>query len=852
MTDELRAMMRSRVIESTTASSSMVLTGEMGVGKSHLLAESVAELRRLGWVCTQIWANPAAATIPFGALAPFAQGQEGGDRLAMLRSTVAALSALGEGRPHVIAIDDAPLLDDQSIAVLHQLCTEASIPLLATARSTDEEREPLTSLWKVVEATRLVIDPLDEGEAAQLASTQLELAPDNETVTKIVQRSGGNPLFIGELVRAELDGSTGGLTPRLRDVVGARISRLDDASRHQLLLVAVADPLDTDLDVTDHDAIVRLEAAGLVGTDEDGDAVLARPAHPLYGEIVRDRLSALERKTVARELAVAMQHRVTVRRGDALRLAGWLRACGDEPSAELAVPAALEAISLLDADLANELVDIAVSVDPDFDACFAAGEIARLTGDVERALTWFERAFSIAAEDAEIRSVALAMGQLHGFYRGEPDDAVRVLGIAVDKMTDPARKLELDSERSMFAAMLGRYEDVIVSAGRVLAHPDSDEATCWTACTNLSWAEAQLVDLRNVHEHLDRAIAVVDSVAPERAGEVDLVHAVRVNAQMEEGNLVAAVDCAHEILGGLAAERGVPTGLTTFSLGQVEWIRGATAAAVRHHESALEQLGAFDSYNALPFVRGAAAILAVVSGDTNEAHAQIDAALERGGGDGMWDRIWLGRARAWLAVAAGDMEDAIELSVAAGDVGIDTTHLGWGLLALHDALAWGGVDQVADRMAGLRKRIHAAPLFELLADNAATLAARDVEATEAGIARLRGFGATWHAGVVSAGLALVHADVGREIDACRHATAARLWMSASCVQHPMVHANSLSTARLSVVAEAWAGSTSREIAEASFLSIRTVDNHLGAAYAALGVSGRGELASLFAIGDHVS
>ena len=38
------------------------------------------------------------------------------------------------------------------------------------------------------------------------------------------------------------------------------------------------------------------------------------------------------------------------------------------------------------------------------------------------------------------------------------------------------------------------------------------------------------------------------------------------------------------------------------------------------------------------------------------------------------------------------------------------------------------------------------------------------------------------------------------------------------------------------------GSTSREIADDLFLSVRTVDNHLQRVYTKLGVTGRGELA----------
>src|SRR5690606_9568194 len=93
------------------------------------------------------------------------------------------------------------------------------------------------------------------------------------------------------------------------------------------------------------------------------------------------------------------------RPGDALRLAGWLLACGDIPSIELATPAAHEAILLLDVELANVLVGIATAGTPGFDALFVAGQVARMGGDIEQAMDWFERASAIAEQDSDLRTV---------------------------------------------------------------------------------------------------------------------------------------------------------------------------------------------------------------------------------------------------------------------------------------------------------------------------------------------------------------------------------------------------------------------------------------------------------------
>lgn len=837
--DPARPELLRQLVDACATGRWSLLSGPMGIGKSHLLAETVAELRQMGWLCTEIQANPAAATIPFGALSLFAPAGEGHDRVTILRSTVDSLVAVGADRPHVIAVDDAPLLDDQSVAVLHQLCVESDIPLVASARNSDPQSEALAALWRQRPTDRIDVQPLPHERATRLVTAHLA-APeptDAAIVASIVDRAGGNPLFLTELARAHLAGG-GRSTAHLRDLVHARIDRLDDDERHQLTLVAVADPLDTDLTVADDALLDRLERAGLVSSVEEGDFVLARPAHPLYGEIIREDLTALRRRSIAKELTAAMIERPAARRGDALRLAGWLRACGDEPAVELAVPAALEAISWLDVDLANDLVDIATAVDPDYPALFAAGEVARLTGDVDRALEWFDRAFVVADNDADIRQVSMAIAQIHGFFRGAPQEAVSILSQAAERLESRSQRLEVESERALFGSMLGRFDDVLVATAWVLADPDANDETRWTAYTNCTWAEAQLIRLDDIEAKLESAIALIPGVEPERAGEIDLIHAVKVNALMEMGRLDDAVDAAAESNPGA----GVPTGLTAFSVGQVHWIRGDLDTAVRMTTSSIDQLSVFDAFNAVPFVYGAASMLRILEGDVAGAEDAIAASVERGGDTGMWDRLWLARARAWVAAADGRFDDAIELLVDAGDIAIETSHLGWGVLALADALPWGGAPRVRDRLASIRDGMVSAELFETLADATSAIAGLDAEAAVAAADRLDQLGARWHAAGTRAALAPVVDDA---VESCRLATRSISRLGAVMPLPDSVAERGLSERQHEVASAAAAGRSSKEIADELFLSVRTVDNHLRAAYRCLGVGGRADLADYF-------
>lgn len=836
-----REQVLDEIISSLSTGRSIVLRGAMGVGKTHLLAEAVGKLQECGWASTRVSANAATATVPFGALAEFVPEGEVSNRPALLRSITDTLQSFGKGRRHLIVIDDAPFLDDQSVAVLHQLLADSSVQILATARSSDLESAALVGFWHDIDTDQIEIPPLDERAATSLVEALLGSSSEPSAIARIVLRAAGNPLFLIELSRSAVDGTPQILTKRLRDLVGGRIDRLDERAQAQLRMVAVADPFDTDLSVADARSIEQLESLGLVASLEEVDRVVVRPAHPLYGEVVRDSLTPLQRKEVSRLLAASLSESPTAHRGNALRIAGWLLACGDRPSVELATFAAREAISLLNVELANELVDIATYDNPGFEALFVAGEVARLTGEYDRALEWFARAFAIAEESSDLRMVALAMGQIYGFYRNRPDEAVRVLAEAAERMTDEVQRLELEMERVLFGSMLGRYADVLQTAKRVLDHPECDIEARWTACTNAAWAEVQLIDLRNVHSHLDAAFALMDSSAIDRAGEIDLVRAVKINVLVEEGRLFEALADDQ-----FTRQEQAPNGLTRFAASQAAWMVGDIVQARHLLDGALEKLSVFDAFNASPYVRAASALLAFVSGDGDRGRADIDSSIARGGGTGMWDRIWLARAEAWSQVADGRTNDAVATLVEGVRAGIETSHYGWSVLALHDAVAWGAASMVAEQLRPLRKEMHDAPLMECLADGVIALASGNSDSTRGHIARVLELGSWWHAGVLNAGLALDLQQRGEELAARRAATSALLWLPSGTPQDAGVRKIALSQRRLDVVRETLRGRADREIANVLHLSARTVSNHLSAAYANLEVTGREELFALFA------
>ncbi len=138
----------------------------------------------------------------------------------------------------LFSVEDLQWVDDASLAALRGLLggVERRPWCFITAR-----RPEVAGLAQSesAEAHDLVLEPLQR-EAAQallrVAGEDLVLAPHD--LASLIDRGGGNPLFILELVTAvRAEGGIEGLPESVEAVIGARIDRLEQAPR-QLLLVA--------------------------------------------------------------------------------------------------------------------------------------------------------------------------------------------------------------------------------------------------------------------------------------------------------------------------------------------------------------------------------------------------------------------------------------------------------------------------------------------------------------------------------------------------------------------------------------------------------------------------------------
>ena len=262
-----------------------------------------------GFVPLRVAATQGAAGLPFGAFASLVPDLTlSADLLEMLRRIADAVVGRSRGRPVAVLVDDAHLLDQSSAALMHLLATTPQTFVLATLRSGEQALDAVVVLWKDGLAERIELHPLAANDIEELLSAALRGPVDGATVHLLHRRTQGNVLFLRELVLGALEAGVlrceegiwrlGGTLPassRLMEIIQTRLGGLDEPDRRALDVLALGEPLEVDLlqVVETQSNLEALEGRRLVRIEQDGRRLIARLAHPLYSEVLRERLSPL-------------------------------------------------------------------------------------------------------------------------------------------------------------------------------------------------------------------------------------------------------------------------------------------------------------------------------------------------------------------------------------------------------------------------------------------------------------------------------------------------------------------------------------------------------------------------------
>lgn len=820
------------------AGAGALVAGPAGVGKTSLVRSCLRPPPRGR---TPVWVFGAASTaaVPLGAFIPVLPSLDATHPDRILHEAFTAFrTAARPGDPRasrpMLVVDDAHLLDDLSALLVHQLATTGRIPVVVTVRSGHLTPEPIGDLWKDGALTRIELGPLTADGVTELLEAVLDGPFDLDLAHRLARASGGNPLYLRELITAARDSGdlapvggawrlTGGFahSPRLAELVDARLGPLDRAAREALEILAVGEPLDLDhtTGLLDAGVLADLEDRGLievVGSDRGGAVHLA---HPAYGEVLRSALPALRARRINRMLAEAVTSAGARTEHDRERIVRWQLAAGVTPTTADLLTAARGALLRFDVDLARRCAADAHAREPSEASAIAWAEALILSGEnaAAEALT-----AAPGPRPPSPRAARLRASHLY-HWLDEPEAARRVGAPALahawfdlyDGRPNLARPAaSADAAEAADAAALGAL--AALAAGRLAHAAESAPGPAGSA------APAPIGGATEPGLHLVTGLLTLVA-----AGDLD--------------GLDRAGPAVHRQ--ALADGDAVTRGWAAYTLGTAALLRGRPRTAERWFREAALAMARAGGGPRAHAVGAGLAHAAALAGDPARAQTLL------GDLDALPGRRWplladeLARARAWTLAVGGSPRDAARILLDAAE---RARALGLGpaeAALLHDALRLGDRSALT-RLVDLGGLVEG-PLSAARAGHARALAARDHGGLRAAAGAFGALGAYLLAAEAAAQAAALADPLDARAAAALRRASREFVDRGEDPRSPALDAAGppagLTERELEIARLAAAGRTSKAIAEELCVSVRTVDNCLGRVFAKLGTRNRAEL-----------
>ncbi len=220
----------------------VLVRGEAGIGKTALLRQFCAELPPS---VQALWSgcDPLFTPRPLGPLLDVAR-ESGGALVAQIEETAkphevaaALLDELGSIAPGVLVIEDVHWADEATLDVLRIVSRRAhTVPVLLIASYRDEELERTHPL-RLVLGDLAGIEAVTRVDVEGLSASAVELLAESSPLDHelLYSRTGGNPFFVTEALAAADER----IPDTVRDAVLARSARLSPWARSLLDAVAI-------------------------------------------------------------------------------------------------------------------------------------------------------------------------------------------------------------------------------------------------------------------------------------------------------------------------------------------------------------------------------------------------------------------------------------------------------------------------------------------------------------------------------------------------------------------------------------------------------------------------------------
>jgi DNA-binding NarL/FixJ family response regulator len=829
----------------------VVVVADPGVGKSRLAREAQAAAERDGAFVGWVQATRSAAAVPLAAMAELVPDEARTDDIvALLRRSADDLRARAAGRPVVLGVDDAQLLDPASAALILHLATSSTAFILATVRAGEPCPDAVVSLWKDNTAPRLELRELSDENVRALVETVLGDAVEEAALDWITEVSRGNALYVRELVRGAVEAGAlvrspgfwrldGRITasPSLVDLIVQRMDGLTADQRRAVELLALGEPLALEEigALTAEETLIEAESHGLIATA--GTEV--RLAHPLYGEAVRTTLPPLRARSLRLQLVDVVEARARFGPADALRAARLRLDAGIALSPGLALEAAMAANRAGDPDLGAELVALA-GADSDLAAGMLLAQSHAMRNRYEQAEVALAVVEPLAPGDPNARDYLRQRLWLYhwGLRRSADSDA----------LLDRAQKWSEDADWRWFTSRIRRTYAALSDG---FAAPPEPAETADDAGADGA-ARRSLSVLRRMSAFLagegDAAAAEAfaqrppiplrDDADAAALGSLSLI-AVEAGYRWDELERYVGEAMRHAV----RARDHVAAGLSAFTLARLHFFRARHRDAVRWVAEAEVHFQQQDPFNVMLTVRALQVGIASFTGDfdgTMAALARLHAWSD-GHGPLPAQRVPVRRAEGWAlrmrsAADAGRqlLEDAVSLE----------EMVGLAPQLAYDALRVGApAAPVLERMAARNE----SRLVAAYARHGSAKAAHDGAALMDAAEEMAAIGALRYAVEAASDAATAYVVAGRQDSARRAAARARqLHVPDQGAELPRIDgldttAIELTAREAQLIELARQGLGNAEIADRLVISVRTVETHLYRGMQKLGVSDRRDL-----------
>ncbi|MFD1119425.1 AAA family ATPase, partial [Sphaerisporangium aureirubrum] len=773
-----------------------VVCGPPGVGKSRLVEECLAAAVAEGYETVRATTSEAASTVPFGAVAHLLPPDV--HPANPVTGFVSVSRALAGTRDRlVVLVDDLNLLDQASVVLMRQLMDVGLIFVIGAIRSGGPATE--TIRWD---------DGVHRADLAELGGEAVEDLlravlggpVGRRTLHELSGLSGGNALYLRELVLGALrsgalasDGTlweltagqvapaswehaggrgqatpaswehAGGtgqampaswehageawpVTPRLSELVGARLAAAGDAARpllEALALCGTLGPLDL---AAAPQTLIDLEQAGLIRASGEGRRVSLTLAHPLYGTVLRARTPLIRRRATLLRQAERIEACGARRAGDARRVAAWRLAATGTAGTDLLLRAAEECCRA--GDHAEALALLAEVPAAEHTNAFRLlyGEALLESGRRDEAEAALAGLCGGATEGE--RRIALRLRARNLFRAGTRTE--EALGLNDEALTGAPQGAGRDlllADRASILTMSGRPAEAVALLDALPPEaPRDGDVTGWLWAATAKATGLALTGRTREAWTLAETVSATETASPGETAErarrtrarhpaaaavtplIPLALAAAEDGRLAEARAIAARGTASLGAGPLAdlGER-IGTGTAMWAAvvrARVEWLAGRVAGARRWYAEAAALARTRGHVRPMRLVLSGLCASAAVLGDTEAAQAALDElgaypATPLFAGEDLLGEAWLAAARGRLAEARGILTGAAAAAREAGRPDGEA-------LLLTDVARLGGARQVAGRLAELAAAGEGG-LTAARARLAAALAANDPE-----------------------------------------------------------------------------------------------------------------------------